>query len=488
MEENRLKKDDLRLNLIEDPEDLVAQLEKMGKPEVSLPQHKVRLHQSLKSKLYENPPEKRKLGFVFKKIGGVVSMPLVKNMKVIAPALTIAVVILAYSFLFAGSQAATAFVTLEVNPAVQLAVDNNKEVIKVEALNQDAEKKIAGLELMGTQLTEALRIITKTTIELGYVKPENKFVLSFRAAEGAANDEFLNSLTEAAVKAVNDSLAGANKTNEVKSVILSMELFAYALKEGLLPSAYIDLIDAKLSPEAIHEILQLSKTEGVDKVVFLEELSTIAAVFKDMLEAGFDEKQAFALLQGALAADKNIEEFSAIGAAMIDLKDAGANPEKILAFIKAAIEQGIDQKILLEEISTLTEAHIDMLEAGISEEAAAAIIKEAMKVDPSLEEITTITAALIDLMEEGLTEQEALVKLRDAIKADQSLKHLDELLEDEKAEEKKSENEAAESGIPAKKPNINAPEEKKSESENKAVESDETADDHGEQSNETTAE
>ncbi|KAF0194077.1 MAG: hypothetical protein FD169_2069 [Bacillota bacterium] len=403
--------------------DGVYSLEKLEKLEVILTCHKSRLKKVLKNEMYGEASQ----GFAFNKLVGVIWMSL--KTKAAVSILSMALVVTVYSFFsFTGAQAA-AHVTLQVNPAVQFTVANNNKVIEVQALNDEAKSLVEGLKLIGTEVTEVLELLTDKAIQLGFVKSNEEFVLSFRTAAKDNNDQLLNKLAEEAKITVSARLVAANQDNEVKTAVISEELFELAMKEGVFPSAYIDLLEANVSQETIQEILLLSNTEGVDKVKFLEELDTFISAMEDMLEADIDEKQAFTLLQGALLADKEIEELSTIVAAMIDIKDAGGNPEQILAFIKAALEQGIDQETLLEEITTLTAAYIDMIEEGISEEAASTLIKEAMKADPSLEEITTITSALIDLVEDGLTEAEAMAKVQAAIAADPSLENLDDLLD-----------------------------------------------------------
>ena len=413
----------------------IDSLEKMEKPEITLTCHKSKLQQVLKKEMYREANQ----GFAFNEFFRLIWMSL--KLKTVVPVLTMTLVVTVYSFIsFTGAQAAV-YVTLQVNPAVQFTIANNNKVIEVQALNEDAKSLVEGLKLIGTEVTEVLELLTDKAIQLGFVKSTEKFVLSFRTAAKDNNDQLLNNLAEKAKQAISARLVAANQANEVKTVVISKELFEFALKEGALPSVYIDLLEANVSQETIQEILLLANMEGVNKVKFLEELNTIGSAMEDMLEAGFDEKQALTLLQGAILADKEIEELSTIVAAMIDIKDAGGNPEQSLAFIKAALEQGIDQETLLEEVTTLTAAYIDMIEEGISEEVASTLIKEAMKADPSLEETTTITSALIDLVEDGLTEAEAMAKVQAAIAADPSLEKLDDLLEGEATEDDEEDSE-----------------------------------------------
>lgn len=390
--------------------DWIDSLEKLEKPKVNLTNHKSNLQRVLRRELYGESNER----FTLSKLKGVILMIAYKKAKVLVPALSIALLFVFYSAFFTGTHT-VAYATLQVNPALQFSIDNDNKVVEVVALNEDAKSLVNELKLIGTELNEALKSVAGKAIELGLVNSDKEFILSFRSAKENINNELLNQLAKEAKQAVSVSIVEKNLSNEVKTVVISNELFEAALKEGVLPSDYIDLIEANVSQETIQKIILLSNTEGINKVKFLEELDTINSALVDMLEAGIDEKQAITLLQGSLVADKEVEELSTIVAAMIDIKGAGGNPEQSLALIRAALEQGVDQKTLLEEITTLNAAYIDMIEGGISEAAAGALIKEAMKSDPALEEITTITAEFIDLVEEGMSESVAMDKIQSAI-------------------------------------------------------------------------
>jgi hypothetical protein len=61
------------------------------------------------------------------------------------------------------------YVTIDINPSVELIVSPNDKVIEANALNEDAEVLLAELDLIGMDLDEAIDLIIETSIELGYI-------------------------------------------------------------------------------------------------------------------------------------------------------------------------------------------------------------------------------------------------------------------------------------------------------------------------------
>ena len=65
-----------------------------------------------------------------------------------------------------------AYVTIDINPSVELIVNGQEEVVYVNALNEDAEVLLSGLDLIGMNVDEATDLIIQTAIELGYIDVE----------------------------------------------------------------------------------------------------------------------------------------------------------------------------------------------------------------------------------------------------------------------------------------------------------------------------
>ncbi|MFU8792847.1 MAG: hypothetical protein ACNA7K_02380 [Acholeplasmataceae bacterium] len=62
-----------------------------------------------------------------------------------------------------------AYVTLDINPSIELVVSPREKVIYAGALNEDGELLLAGLEIIGLDLEDALDLIIEEAIYLGFI-------------------------------------------------------------------------------------------------------------------------------------------------------------------------------------------------------------------------------------------------------------------------------------------------------------------------------
>ncbi|MDR4969380.1 MAG: hypothetical protein RG740_07155, partial [Acholeplasmataceae bacterium] len=84
-----------------------------------------------------------------------------------------------FLFLFAGLliiagcantvSAENAYVTLDINPSVELIVTPKEKVVYANPLNEDGEVLLADLQLVGLDLDDAIELIIETAVELGYI-------------------------------------------------------------------------------------------------------------------------------------------------------------------------------------------------------------------------------------------------------------------------------------------------------------------------------
>ena len=69
------------------------------------------------------------------------------------------------------------YVSLGINPSIELIVDANEEVLEVYATNDDAKVLLyEEVNLVGMDLEEALKVITDLSIEYGYLEEDNKVI------------------------------------------------------------------------------------------------------------------------------------------------------------------------------------------------------------------------------------------------------------------------------------------------------------------------
>lgn len=112
-------------------------------------------------------------------------------------ALAAAVVLLAGWFagprLAALFQGANSIVAIDVNPSIQLTVNDRERVVEAAALNADAEGILDGMELKGTDLKVAVNALIGSMVKNGYIDQlANSVLVSVEnddAAKGAALNE-----------------------------------------------------------------------------------------------------------------------------------------------------------------------------------------------------------------------------------------------------------------------------------------------------------
>lgn len=98
-----------------------------------------------------------------------------------------------------------AYVTVDINPGVELWVDRDANVIKIKPLSEDAEKVIAGISIKDKNLYETTYAIIENSLALGYLEKTNKKLLMVSVtpvkyqAEGSVDEARLQ-------KAISDQL------------------------------------------------------------------------------------------------------------------------------------------------------------------------------------------------------------------------------------------------------------------------------------------
>lgn len=82
------------------------------------------------------------------------------------------------------------FVSMDINPSVNMVVDKDNKVESVEAANEDAQIMLYGEVIVGKTLDEAVEIIANLAIECGYLTEENSGVnVTVVAGNGKADVE-----------------------------------------------------------------------------------------------------------------------------------------------------------------------------------------------------------------------------------------------------------------------------------------------------------
>jgi hypothetical protein len=70
------------------------------------------------------------------------------------------------------SAAEDAYVTIDINPSIELIVTPKEKVIYANPLNEDGELLLLNLDLIGLQVSEAIELILDESINLGFIDPD----------------------------------------------------------------------------------------------------------------------------------------------------------------------------------------------------------------------------------------------------------------------------------------------------------------------------
>ena len=109
-------------------------------------------------------------------------------LRTIIPAAAV-LILVAVGFFAAGNmnRATFAVVGLDVNPSIELSVDDRERVIAANALNDDAATVLDGLELQGTDLNTACHAVVGSMLVNGYLRPDsNSILVSIQASDEKA--------------------------------------------------------------------------------------------------------------------------------------------------------------------------------------------------------------------------------------------------------------------------------------------------------------
>ncbi len=95
----------------------------------------------------------------------------------LAAALALVISAAAGTVAFRVSHTPTAVVSLDVNPSVEIQVNRNDKVIKVEAKNSDAEAVVASLDLSGSSIDLAVSAVVGAMVKSGYLSASANSIL-----------------------------------------------------------------------------------------------------------------------------------------------------------------------------------------------------------------------------------------------------------------------------------------------------------------------
>lgn len=161
----------------------------------------------------------------------------------------------------ASAEEATTYVSLRINPEVELLADEDGTVIASNAINEDAKDALDGVKLTGRQAEDALELVINKYDEVGYFDKEADVCISAVEEKGKDADKLLKKLQKRAEK------IRGNKKYSVTVLKLTKADKAQAKENGISPGKY----------RIISEIIAIDPSYTVDdlKDKTMQELKNI---------------------------------------------------------------------------------------------------------------------------------------------------------------------------------------------------------------------
>lgn len=200
------------------------------------------------------------------------------------------VIMCAFTLIACGSkeQGELSRVQIDVNPSIEMMVDENQNVVSVSALNDDASIVLSGEEIVGKNVEEATKMILEIGTETGYIVKGEVSVSNNQISISVSGDsEYAKKLADKIIKAGNDALEKSGVKAELVKInsITVEELRKVVLENSTFTKEEVDAMDEKQLLEA----LKVSRMETA--LLVTEELRKVYYEAK-AYEIKFAEKEA----------------------------------------------------------------------------------------------------------------------------------------------------------------------------------------------------
>jgi hypothetical protein len=195
------------------------------------------------------------------------------------PMKKLAVLVCSILLLIAGSTGAYAFyqmpvtyLSVDINPSVELGINTFGKVVKVKGYNDDGLKILEGQDIIGTDVKEAVNTLIDSAADNGYILEDGTTVVSLTIETD--NDDIVAKMQEEAEEAAKEALEENEKSAEIikekTSLSLREEAEQYEITPGKLNLIKkLQEVDSTVKVEdytdaSVKEIMwQMKKDNGV---------------------------------------------------------------------------------------------------------------------------------------------------------------------------------------------------------------------------------
>jgi hypothetical protein len=214
--------------------------------------------------------------------------------------LSVFVLLLSVMFLF-GCESNTVeddvYLTLDINPSVEIIVSESGKVIHVNPLNEDAELLLVGLTLRGLDIDEAIEIIIDEAIRLGFIdvnRDENIILVDAQTKAETIREQIMARVKEKINDAFKERAMVGRAEERAYLPDHVLEAESYGVTPGFLrlAKAAVEADDALTLEEALE--MDVEQLVGVMKAIREEHrdvAQNLKENFMDQRQVIFDEYQ-----------------------------------------------------------------------------------------------------------------------------------------------------------------------------------------------------
>jgi hypothetical protein len=138
-----------------------------------------------------------------------------------------------------------AYVTVDINPSVELGLDNENIVVTVRPLNEDAKILLQGIVLKGHTSEEAVDVFVDAAAQKGYLAPEkkNQVIINVSKKEPAESDD--HQVSQIIAEHAKKTLEKQNVNAKIEVINTDFEVRDKAEEVNLSAGKYAILVEAK---------------------------------------------------------------------------------------------------------------------------------------------------------------------------------------------------------------------------------------------------
>ncbi|MCL6560651.1 MAG: anti-sigma factor domain-containing protein, partial [Firmicutes bacterium] len=211
------------------------------------------------------------------RVGQEISLPMKRSFsyfRQVIVAASLLICVFAGQFYLGQTPPAAAYLTIDINPSIELGVSAERKVVEARGLNGDGEKILAEVKIKGRQLHEAVELIVSQAVVDQYLKKEDENVIlaTLTVENGQEPLVDLDSVYEAIKKPVDSG----GVDSEVIIEPVEPEMRKEAERSGVSTGRYLLLQKSgkKGVPVSVSEVTSrsLGELEKEKKVSFIEVL------------------------------------------------------------------------------------------------------------------------------------------------------------------------------------------------------------------------